>query len=264
MWWFGRSQGQRAPSAPLLNIANDTGSGPVVILVHGIASSSVTFKNLIPLLEGSHRTIAIDILGFGGSPAPPDAQYTIQEHDAALFATIRSLRLTEPFVLVGHSMGALIVSRFAAAHPSHVAKLVLVGPPLYLSPAEIGNPRVRGRVETYLRAYEFLRANKDFTIRNAAVISRLLPIKGVFEITAKNWDAFVKSLKNCIEQQTLVSDIASVHVPVELVYGSLDTFIAPGSMNVIERMRHVTTHRVEVNDHLIRKRLARTLARVIG
>jgi pimeloyl-ACP methyl ester carboxylesterase len=264
MWWFDRLIGQRAPSTPLLHIASDTGSGPVVILVHGIASSSVTFQNLIPLLEESHRTIAIDILGFGGSPAPPDAEYTMEEHDAALHATIRSLNLTEPFVLVGHSMGALIVARYAAAHSNRVAKVVLVGPPLYLPPKEIGDPRIRARVETYLKAYDFLRANKSFTIRNAAVISRLLPIKGVFEITAKNWDPFVKSLKNCIEQQTLVSDIAGVDVPVELVYGSQDAFIAHGSMPVIEKMRHVTTHRVEVNDHLIRMRLARTVAQAIG
>jgi pimeloyl-ACP methyl ester carboxylesterase len=34
--------------APTLHIAGDVGDGPVVVLVHGIASSSVTFKNLVP------------------------------------------------------------------------------------------------------------------------------------------------------------------------------------------------------------------------
>lgn len=265
MSWFGELRRKLRWHRPvLLHIANDSGAGPVVILVHGIASSSVTFQNLVPLLEPDHRTISIDILGFGASPAPADAEYTIEEHVAALHATIRALRLTAPYVLVGHSLGALIVSRYAAVHPSRVAKLVLVGPPLYLAPSEIGDRRVRSRVEAYLKAYEFMRANKNFTMRNAAVIARLLPIRNVFEITEANWDPFVKSMKNCIEQQTLVSDIATVRVPVELVYGSLDTFIAPGSMAVIERMQHVTTRRVEANDHLIRKRLARVLVQAIG
>ncbi|MFF1572979.1 alpha/beta fold hydrolase [Leifsonia sp. NPDC058292] len=252
------------PRAPLLHIAGDVGEGPVVVLVHGIASSSLTFKNLVPMLEGEHRVISIDILGFGRSPAPEGAEYTMEEHVAALRATLRSLRLRGPFTLVGHSLGSLIVARFAADNPSALRKLVLVGPPIYGMPDEIGDRRVRSRVSAYLRAYEFLRNNKDFTIRNAAVLARLLPIKGVFEITEKNWDPFVKSLENCIERQTAVSDLARVRVPVEIVYGSLDAFIAPGSFAVVGAMRHVTMHRVEANDHIIRKRLGRVVAAAIG
>ncbi|WP_141211204.1 alpha/beta fold hydrolase [Enemella dayhoffiae] len=40
------------------------------MLLHDIASSSVTFHHVIPLLECTHRCIAIDLPGFGESPAP--------------------------------------------------------------------------------------------------------------------------------------------------------------------------------------------------
>lgn len=254
----GRALGLRR--APLLHVASDVGEGPVVVLVHGIASSSVTFQNLVPLLEPRHRAISIDILGFGRSPAPADALYTIEEHVAALDRTLRSLKLREPFVLVGHSLGGLIVTRWAAEHPGALSRLVLVGPPVYGTPAEIGDRRVRTRVNAYLRAYEFLRSNKEFTLRNASVLGKLLPIKNVFEITEKSWRPFVLSLENCIERQTIIGDLARVRCPVEVVYGTMDAFIAPGSLTVIEAMRHVTMHRVEANDHLIRKRLARVVA----
>lgn len=250
--------------APLLHVAGDEGDGPVVVLVHGIASSSVTFQNLVPLLEPAHRVISIDILGFGRSPTPPDAKYTMEEHVAALHETLRSLKIAHPFVLVGHSLGALIVSRYAAVHPEGLSRLVLVGLPIYGSPAEIGDRRVRSRVSAYLRAYEFLRSNKEFTIRNAGILARLLPIKGVFEVTEKNWTPFVLSLEHCIESQTVVSDLARVRVPVEVVYGTLDAFIAPGSLAVVEAMRHVTMHKVEANDHIIRKRMARVVAAACG
>ncbi|HEV7812927.1 MAG TPA: alpha/beta hydrolase [Leifsonia sp.] len=263
-WLADRTRALFGRGAPILHIAGDVGDGPVVVLVHGIASSSVTFQNLVPLLEPRHRVISIDILGFGRSPAPADATYSLEEHVAALHATIRSLRLREPFALVGHSLGSLIVARYAAEHPSPLSRLVLVGPPIYGTPGEIGDRRVRSRVSAYLRAYEFIRANKDFTILNARMLARLLPIKGVFEITEKNWDPFVKSLENCIERQTIVSDLARVRVPVEVIYGALDAFIAPGSLAVIETMRHVSMHRVEANDHIIRKRLARVVAAAIG
>ena len=43
-----------------------------------------------------------------------------------------------------------------------------------------------------------------------------------------------------------------------------DAFIAPGSLAVIEAMRHVAMHRVEGNDHIIRKRMARVVAAAVG
>jgi pimeloyl-ACP methyl ester carboxylesterase len=252
------------PAAPVLHIADDEGEGPVVILVHGIASSAATFKHVVPTLSRHYRCIAIDLLGFGESPAPEGATYTVEEHVAALNATIRSLRLSAPFVLVGHSLGSLLAARYAAQHPQQVSRLVLVSPPVYLAPSEIGDPRVRAQVGLYLKAYEFLRTNKDFTMASASAISRLLKLGSALEITERNWDAFILSLKNCIESQTTVADIAAVRVPIDVIYGGLDQFIAPGTMRIIEQMRHVTVHRVDGNDHLVRPRLARELVAVIG
>ena len=180
----------------------------------------------------------------------------VEEHVEAIRGTIRSLRLRAPFTLVGHSLGSLLSSRFAARYPAQVSHLVMVSPPIYPMLAEVSNRLERAQLSAYLRAYEYLRANKTFTIANAARIGRLLKITNIFEISERNWDAFVKSLQNCIESQTTVSDLAEVQVPVDVVYGSLDQFIAAATMRVIERLRNVTVHRVEVNDHLVRPRLA--------
>jgi cis-3-alkyl-4-acyloxetan-2-one decarboxylase len=247
-----------------LHIAIDEGAGPVVVLVHGIASSSNSFHKLVPLIGETHRIIAIDLLGFGDSPAPESASYTIEEHVRSLDATIRSLRLRAPFILVGHSLGALISSRFAADFPERVAKLILVSPPIYLDPTALGDRRERATMGLYLKVYEYLRANKTFTMRAAAGLDRLSPIRHVLEVSERNWSPFVLSLENAIESQTTVSDIARVRVPVDIVYGTLDPFLMPASIRIVERMRHVTVHRVDANDHLIRKRLAKVVARVIG
>lgn len=247
----------------LLHVAGDEGSGPAVILVHGIASSSVTFSNLVPLLTDRHRVISIDILGHGESPSPKGATYRIGEHVEWLERTIRSLRISGDFVIVGHSLGALIVSRLARVHPARISRVVLVSPPIYLRPEEIGDPLERATMNAYLRAYEYLRLNKDFTMKRAASIARLMPIRNALEVTERNWDAFVLSLENCIESQTTVSDIAGIQSPVEIVYGALDQFIVPGGMRIVRNMRHVTMHRVELNDHVVRKRLAREVAAAI-
>jgi pimeloyl-ACP methyl ester carboxylesterase len=249
---------------PRLHVAVDTGTGSAVVMIHGIASSSVTFENVVPLIEGSHRVIAIDLLGFGGSPAPADARYTIEEHVAALSRTIRGLRLRQPFVLVGHSMGTLIAARYSATRHARLSRLVLVSPPIYLAPDALGDRRDRTAMELYLRLYEYLRTNKDFTIRAAAGLARLSPIKNLLVVSETNWRAFVLSLQNSIESQTSVSDLASVRVPVEVVYGSLDPFLAPSGMRVIAQLRGVTVHRVDGGDHVIRPRMARVVATAIG
>lgn len=254
----------RRRRAPLLHIAGDTGGdGPVVVMIHGIASSSVTFQNLVPLLEADHRCITIDILGFGESPAPPDWDYTLAEHAAALDTTIRSLRIRRPFILIGHSLGSLIATRYAARHPNGVSRLVLVSPPLYLPPEMIGDRADRTGMGAYFALYEFLRGNQEFTVRAAAALARIAPIKNVLEVTADNWVPFTRSLQNAIESQTTIADLAAVDAPVDLVYGTLDPFLAPGGLKIAERLRHVSAHRVAGNDHLVRPRLAEAVAAVV-
>jgi pimeloyl-ACP methyl ester carboxylesterase len=249
---------------PLLHVADDRGSGPIVVLIHGIASSSITFQNVLPLIEGRHRCISIDLLGFGQSPIVEGIEYTLADHAAAVQRTIASLHLREQYTLVGHSMGSLIGARFAARYKRDVNKLVMVSPPIYLSPSELSDDVDRGVMDLYLRAYQYLRANKEFTLRNAQIVEKLLPIPKAMDINERTWTPFIKSLQNSIESQTTVSDIAAVRVPVEIVYGTLDQFRSEGTMRIVERMHGVEVHRVAASDHLIGKRLARVVAESIG
>ncbi len=236
----------------------------MVVLLHGIASSSVTFERLVPLVRRRHRVIAIDLLGFGASPTPDDAEFTLSEHVSALARTLRSLRLREPFVLVGHSMGSLIASRYAATHPRRVTRLVIVSPPVYIAPTAVGSWRDRATLDGYLRLYDYLRNNKVFTMRAAAGLARLAPIKNLLVVTETNWRAFVLSLEHAIESQTTIADLAAVRAPIELVYGSLDPFLAPAGLRIVSQLRGVNTHRVDGGDHVIRPRMARVVSAAVG
>jgi pimeloyl-ACP methyl ester carboxylesterase len=254
-WW--------RPDAPLLSITSDTGSGPVVVMIHGIASSSVTFHHLVPLLNTTHRCITIDILGFGDSPSPEGATYTLAEHAAALHQTIRSLKLRDPFALVGHSLGGLIAARYASTHERELERLVLVGAPIYVPPAMLGDSADRAAMGAYFTMYDYLRSNPDFTQRAAAALARIAPIKNVLDLTEKNWVPFMLSLKNAIESQTTLDDLARVRVRIDLVYGALDPFLAPGGQALVQQLRHVTSHRVSGVAHIMRPRLAQAVAKVL-
>ena len=248
---------------PSLHVATDSGVGPPVVLLHGIASSSVTFEYVTPRLTDRRRVIALDLLGFGRSVAPADSEFTIDEHVDAVVRTLEKKAVSQPFTLVGHSLGALISLRLAARHPKMVSHLVLVAPPVYLPSDTIADPIERARMDAYLKLYDFMRQNPEFTKSAGQAMERISPIRNLVDVSASNWRAFSLSLEKCIESQTTVADLAQVRCGIDLIYGTLDPFIAPAGIRVVERMRGVATTRVEGVDHVIRPKLAKVLVNIV-
>src|SRR4051794_16839101 len=76
-----------------------TGSGPPIVLLHGIGMSRHVWDPVVPLLAREHEVIAVDLPGFGES-APLDAAPTV----AALAAAVEGLGLERPHV-AGNSLG---------------------------------------------------------------------------------------------------------------------------------------------------------------
>src|SRR5665213_1070458 len=99
-----------------LHIETDVGSGPPIIFLHGIATTSASWQTIIPLLASQYRCISIDLLGFGGSPKPAGLSYTVEQHVASVRHTIKALRLSQPYVVMGHSMGSFLAARYASLY----------------------------------------------------------------------------------------------------------------------------------------------------
>ena len=249
--------------APRLHVALDEGQGHPVILLHGIASSSVTYDMVVPLLRDNHRVISIDLLGFGKSPAPTMATYTLEEHVDAVSRTIRTLKISGRATLVGHSLGSLIAARFAAQNPSLLSHLILVSPPIYLPGNTVLDPLERFQMEAYRKLQNYMRTNRTFTEAAARAASLLVPMKGGLEVTEKNWRAISLSLENCIEQQTAMTDLAQVKIPIDVIWGTRDPFMAPAGLRILERMRGVASTKVDGADHVIREKFAEELARLV-
>ena len=251
------------PKAPKLHVAVDEGAGHSVVFLHGLASTSATFDLVVPLLTPTHRVISLDLLGFGGSPAPSTATYTLEEHVAAVESTLRSLKISGRITLVGHSLGSLIAARYAARNPSLLSHLILVSPPIYLPGETVLDPLERFQMEAYRKLHSFMRTNRSFTEAAARAASLLVPMKGGLEVTEKNWRAVSLSLANCIEKQTAVTDLAQVRVPVDAIWGTRDPFMAPAGLRLIERMRGVASTKVDGADHVIREKFAEEIARLV-
>src|SRR5687767_2990660 len=100
------------------------GSGPVVLLVHGITSTSATWAKVLPYLAERHTVIAPDLLGHGES-AKPRGDYSL----GAFASGVRDLLVAlgiERATFVGHSLGGGVAMQLAYQFPQRCERLVLV------------------------------------------------------------------------------------------------------------------------------------------
>jgi pimeloyl-ACP methyl ester carboxylesterase len=107
----------------------DVGSGPVVVLLHGLGDRKESWLPVVPALSKNYRVLAPDQIGFGKS-GKPLLDYTVQTYVDFLDQFLRELNI-EKFDLVGESLGGWIAGLYAAnsssdAHMVPLDRLVLV------------------------------------------------------------------------------------------------------------------------------------------
>ncbi len=101
----------------------DRGSGPPVVLLHGFASSLEIWSNLIPELARGHRTVALDLKGFGWSDRP-EGDYSPRAQAELVWALL-DRRGIERVALVGHSWGASVALAMALSAPERTSRIAL-------------------------------------------------------------------------------------------------------------------------------------------
>lgn len=102
------------------------GSRRTVVLVHGIGMGQQYFGLLRKELSRTFDVVAIDLPGFGDSPAPSDA-VSMPRCAALVGQTLDALGLRD-VVALGHSMGTQVVAELAASRPELVWRVVLIAP----------------------------------------------------------------------------------------------------------------------------------------
>jgi pimeloyl-ACP methyl ester carboxylesterase len=100
------------------------GSGPGIVLVHGMASSSATWKPVIPLLAEHGTVLAPDLPGHGGS-TNPGGDYSLGAHASAIRDLMTALEIPRA-TFVGHSLGGGVAMQAAYLFPERCERLVLV------------------------------------------------------------------------------------------------------------------------------------------
>src|SRR5919202_2816625 len=100
------------------------GDGPLLVLIHGITSSSATWEPVLPLLAEHFTILAPDLLGHGDS-AKPVGDYSL----GAYACLVRDLMLTlghDSGTIVGHSLGGGVAMQVGYQFPELMDRLILV------------------------------------------------------------------------------------------------------------------------------------------
>jgi pimeloyl-ACP methyl ester carboxylesterase len=100
------------------------GSGPALLLVHGITGSSLTWDTVIGRLASERTVIAPDLLGHGES-AKPRGDYSLGAYASGL-RDLLALLGHDSATVVGHSLGGGVAMQFAYQFPERIERMVLV------------------------------------------------------------------------------------------------------------------------------------------
>jgi pimeloyl-ACP methyl ester carboxylesterase len=100
-----------------------------ILFIHGLGSSADRWLDIPDALSMYYHTIAVDLIGFGGSDKPSDVNYTIEQFSEFILEFIEKIGLSgdhKKITLVGHSLGGYIAVDFAIRNKGLIEKLVLL------------------------------------------------------------------------------------------------------------------------------------------
>lgn len=222
----------------------DVGSGPAIVLLHGINANAEDWRGVIDRIGPDYRCVAYDLLGFGESPKPLDIDYSADEHTAVLHASLEDDGVSGRFVLVGYSLGGDIAVRYASTHPERLRRLFLLSAPFYLPAGDFSRTRFGPEFLQQIGSKAIWALLSNSKERNNAIYGL---VSGRLEEFAKgflhtddvgeHWDIMSANLTNTIAAATFVDDLPRLTMPTVFALGVRDPIVRPDQTPALKRLK---------------------------
>jgi pimeloyl-ACP methyl ester carboxylesterase len=214
------------------------GTGTPVILIHGLAASLHDWDDLIPdLTKNGYAAYAPDLLGHGDSPRLEARTYQMDWIFEHFMNWMKSLHLTEPAILIGHSLGGHITLEYARRLAVRTRGLILVNP--FYSPAQLpllvrktySNPSLSGTLvgKAPQWLFRFLVDVSSMALGHSVGALHSLPER----IRAQTALDFRRTAPGVYHIPNVISDMSQylpeVNTPALVVWGDRDRALAPSS-----------------------------------
>lgn len=198
----------------------DIGSGPPLVLIHGIGGDADEWVFCFEALSAAHRVIALELLGFGRSDKPP-IEYSIAVFVEVLEHFLSALKIPRASLL-GSSLGGWIAAAFALRFPERVDKLILVDAAGVWAAGTTGLP-VDLRVST--RAH--IRHVMEHVVHDKSLVTNEL-VDLAYRQHLERGDGYTidRVLRNLRDgRERLDKTIGQLAMPVLLIWGEQDEMI---------------------------------------
>jgi pimeloyl-ACP methyl ester carboxylesterase len=115
------------PDGKLQVVDKGPPNAPPIVLIHCFTCAIDWWDGMMPILEKTHRVVAIDLLGHGGSEKPGSG-YSIENQAKVVSEALERLQVGDAEV-VGHSLGGAVAVALAQDSPQLVARTVIIDTP---------------------------------------------------------------------------------------------------------------------------------------
>jgi len=208
----------------------DEGSGPVLVLLHGVCSSLETWDGWVSQMKGQFRVIRLDIPGFGiTGPALDRNDYSIERAVEFLdtFATHAN------FSIAGNSLGGYIAWNYALKYPHKVNKLILIDPVGYTQKMPwllrfASNPVIRPMARHIMPRMFFDKAVYQVYGDKSKVTPEIKKRYFEFAMREGNKGSYVDIftlMRKQNESPTLSNEIPNIKAPTLVMWGTKDEWI---------------------------------------
>jgi magnesium chelatase accessory protein len=218
------------------------GAGPVLLLLHGTAAGTHSFRDLAPLLAPHFTLVMPDLPGHAFTSAPPAARLSLPGMAAAVAELLAALNLT-PALAAGHSAGAAILLRMAL--DGRIAPRAIVSLNGALQPLGDRHAAFFTRAARLLVGLPFVPSLFAWRAQNREVAERLLSDTGS-RIDARGVALYARMFRHAghlaaalnmmanWDLAPLLRDLPKLAMPLVLVVGAGDRAVPPAQA---ERVR---------------------------
>jgi pimeloyl-ACP methyl ester carboxylesterase len=211
----------------------EAGSGPTVILLHGLGGDISNWGQNLPVLAAKYHVVALDQIGFGKSDKPM-INYRVQTLVDFLDSFCRKLEITKATV-VGNSLGGWTAMAFTLAHPEKVSRLVLVDSAGYSFAKEGRKPSRDEMLGLNASSVEGAKFLLSMILANKQVITDGLAQQFFAQHLARNdgytINAFIDSIQR--GEDFVDGRLGAIKVPTLIVWGREDLLVPLNSGNML-------------------------------
>ena len=205
------------------------GSGPPLLLIHGLGGSLVNWEPVMELLAAERDVIAVDMPGFGSSdPLPAGTRHGGVQMGRAISAHLDSLGVERPHI-AGNSLGAWVALEMAA--DGNAASICCISPAglwgKALGPRAYDARARAKRLRSVLLAAVRTRRGRNLLLRTTAARPDLLSPDEAQRWLAAWIDAPSYEDANVMMRAEPFSRAAEVDVPVTIAWGAADRLVGP-------------------------------------